>query len=73
MTLVKKKFKIVDMDCTSCAVSIDWDLEDIEGVQSSKTNYAKGITEVELDPTKTKVDLVLKTIKKSGYTAVLFE
>lgn len=66
----KKKFKITGMHCSSCALTIDMDLEDLEGVKSSSTSYAKAETEVEFDPDKVADDLILQTIKKSGYTAV---
>lgn len=73
MSLVKKKFKIEDMHCTSCALTIDFDLEDLEGVKSVKTSYAKGETEIEFDPQKVNNQLILETIEKSGYSAVSSE
>lgn len=67
---MKKKFKIDGMHCTSCALTIDMDLEDLEGVKSSRTSYAKQECKVECDPNKITNDLILHTIKKSGYTAL---
>lgn len=67
--MIKKKFKIVDMHCSSCALTIDMDLEDLEGIKISKTSYAKSETEVEFDEEKLKLDDVVGSIKKSGYTA----
>lgn len=67
--MIKKKFKILDMHCHSCALTIDWDLEDVEGVKSSKTSYTKGETEVEFDEERTKPEVIVETIKKSGYVA----
>ena len=67
--LVKKKLKINGMHCSSCAISIDFDLEDLEGVKSAKTSYAKSETEVEYDFKKVPDRLILETIRKSGYTA----
>lgn len=69
--MVKKKYKIVGMHCTSCAMTIDMDLEEVPGVKSSNTSYAKQETEVELDPDKVTDNLVLESIKKSGYSAIL--
>ncbi|MBI2196377.1 cation transporter [Candidatus Daviesbacteria bacterium] len=66
----KKKFKITGMHCSSCALTIDMDLEDLPGVKSASTSYAKAETEVEFDPDKVTDNLVLTTIKKSGYEAV---
>lgn len=67
---MKKKFKIEGMHCSSCALTIDMDLEDLDGVKSSKTGYAKQECEVECDPNKATNDLILQTIKKSGYIAL---
>lgn len=64
-----KKFKITGMHCSSCALTIDMDLEDLSGVKKAQTSYARAETEVELDPNKATDDLILETIKKSGYSA----
>ncbi len=68
--MVKKKFKITDMHCSSCALTIDMDLEDLDGIKSSRTNYAKAETEIVLDPQKVSDIRIVETIKSSGYTAV---
>jgi copper chaperone CopZ len=65
--ILKKKLKIDGMHCTSCAMTIDFDLEDLEGVKSSKTNYARQETEVEYDEEKIKFSEILKQIKETGY------
>ena len=67
--MVKKKLKIEGMHCSSCAMTIDFDLEDLEGVKSAKTSYAAQVTEVEFDPGKVDDQEILETIKKTGYTA----
>lgn len=56
------------MHCTSCAVNIDLDLEELNGVKSAKTNYAKSITEIEYDPEVLSSDVLISTITKSGYS-----
>lgn len=67
--MIKKIFKITGMHCSSCALTIDMDLEDLEGVEKSATSYAKQLTEIELNPEKVSDVLVIETIKKSGYSA----
>lgn len=67
--MIKKKFKIEGMHCTSCAMVIDMDLEDLEGVKSSKTSYAKAETEVKYDSEKIDLEKITETIKKSGYNS----
>ncbi|MDO8638836.1 MAG: heavy-metal-associated domain-containing protein [Candidatus Daviesbacteria bacterium] len=65
--MIKKKLKIEGMHCTSCAMCIDMDLEDLPGVCNCKTSYAKAETEVEFDPEKVDLEKITETIKKSGY------
>ncbi len=67
--MIKKKFKIEGMHCTSCAMTIDMDLEDLEGIKKAQTSYARSELEVEFDPIKASEGLILETVKKSGYTA----
>jgi copper chaperone CopZ len=69
MAIIKKKFKIEGMHCTSCAMTIEMDVEDLDGVIACKTSYAKGETECEFDPSKVSEETILETIKKSGYNA----
>lgn len=68
-SLIKKKLKIEGMHCSSCAMSIDFDLEDLDGVKSASTSYAKQESEIEFDEEKINLKLVLEQIKKTGYTA----
>lgn len=65
--LINKKMKIVGMHCTSCAMNIDFDLEDLAGVKNAKTSYAKGETEIEFDPTQVSVEQIVDQINKTGY------
>lgn len=57
------------MHCTSCAMNIDGELEDTDGVKNSNTNYAKQHTEVEFDEEKLDETQIIEIIKKVGYKA----
>lgn len=57
------------MYCTACAMNIDFDLEDLNGVKVSKTSYAKQETEIEFDEAKVKEEILIEAIKKTGYQA----
>ncbi len=57
------------MHCSSCAVNIDLSLEDLDGVVSSKTNYARSISVVDFDPQKTNSKKIITEIEKLGYQA----
>lgn len=60
---------IKDMHCSSCAMSIDWALEETEGIKSAKTNYAKSQTQVEFDPDKLSDKKIIAIISRVGYSA----
>lgn len=64
--------KISGMHCTSCALNIDGELEDIDGVIRSSTNYAKQETTVVVDVKKVKAQKLIETIKAIGYEAVVY-
>lgn len=67
---IKVKLKIEGMHCTACAMNIDFDLEDLDGVVTSKTNYVKQETEVEFDKEKLELSLIIEQIEKTGYQAM---
>ena len=67
---MKKKFKITDMHCSSCALTIDMNLEDLDGVKQARTSYAKAETEIEFDPKQVSEQDIIGTVKRSGYTVI---
>lgn len=69
--ITKQKLKITGMHCTSCAMNIDFDLEDLDGVKKAQTSYVKAVTEVEFEDGKVNTNTIVETIKKTGYEAVL--
>lgn len=71
--MIKKKLKIEGMHCNSCAINIDFDLEDLKGVKSAKTSYAKQVSEIEFDEKLVNEKNILDTIKKTGYSATLVD
>ncbi len=61
------KFKIDGMHCVSCAMNIDFDLEDLDGIHSAKTSYAKCECQVKYDEEKINHNDVISQINKTGY------
>lgn len=55
------------MHCASCAINIDFELEDMEGVKEANTNYAKQMSTVTFDPTKVKREDLVSAIHELGY------
>lgn len=69
--IVKRKLKIDGMHCSSCALNIDFDLEDLEGVKSAKTSYAKQEVEVEFNEELVRIDSIVKQIEITGYKVII--
>jgi copper chaperone CopZ len=67
--MTRQTFRIHGMHCTSCAMLIDMDLEDLPGVKEARTNYARGLTHVEFNSAQINVDQIVQTIRQSGYSA----
>lgn len=65
----KVTLKLNGMHCTSCSVLIDTVLEELDGVNSSKTNYVEATVEVEFNPAKIDVPQFISVIKSEGYEA----
>lgn len=60
-------FLIDGMHCVSCSMNVDDALEEMTGVLSAKTSYAKGEVIVSWDPALTNEKAIMKTIKDLGY------
>ncbi|MEI6042920.1 MAG: cation transporter [Chloroflexota bacterium] len=65
--MTKKKFQIEGMHCTSCALLIDEELEEVKGVRRSKTSYAKQISEIEYDEEEVSEAKLVELIAQVGY------
>jgi len=62
-----RTFDIAGMHCTSCAMSIDWELEDVDGVAEARTSYARARTEVTFDPDKVSEADLVAAIARAGF------
>lgn len=61
--------KIEGMHCGSCVMNIEGELEDTEGIQKSKVNFASQTAEVEFDEEKIQLEEIKKIIHALGYKA----
>ncbi len=68
--MTKKQFRIQGMHCVGCAMVIDVALEDLLGVQSASTNYAKQIVDIIYDEKRLNEQMLVEAVSKAGYTAV---
>jgi copper chaperone len=63
--MMKTTYKIEGMHCSSCAMLIEGELEDI-GVNAT-VNYQKETLTVEYDESKVTENTVKKAVEKAGY------
>lgn len=66
----KITLKLSGLHCSSCSLNIDGELEELNGVISSNTSYAKQESVIAYDPTLVKPDSFVKIIEKLGYKVV---
>ncbi len=65
--MTKGQFKVNGMHCTSCAMNIEGELEDLRGVIKANVNFAKQLTNVEYDENVVSSQKIIETIQKLGY------
>lgn len=68
--MTKTVLKVSGLDCVSCAMIIDDVLEELEGVMSAKTSFAKEQVEVEFDESATSLDNLKKMVEEAGYSVL---
>lgn len=66
--MIKNKFKVKGMVCTSCEKIIARQALSVDGVKSIFVDYASGMTEVEFDEQKASLAEIKKKIEEKGYT-----
>ncbi len=68
-TMTRQTLHIVGMHCSSCAMAIDMELEELPGVTEARTSYARATTEVVFDRARVGLDAIIAAIRQAGYTA----
>lgn len=66
--MTKKTYRVNGMDCASCAMVIEGELEDV-GV-NARCSYAKETLDVEFDANKFSEKQIEEVVAKSGYSVV---
>jgi copper chaperone CopZ len=69
MATVKQIFEVEGMHCGSCAMGIQINLENTDGVKSSFVDYNTKKAEVEFDDEKTSTDGIIKAIEELDFKA----
>ena len=65
----RRTLRIAGMHCSSCAMAIDMELEDLPGVEEARTNFARATTQVVFDPAGVSLEVIIAAIHEAGYTA----
>jgi len=69
--MIKKTFKVPDMSCTNCAMTLE-SLEDtLEGVKEINASYHKLQMTIVYDESKLTDEQIISAVKKKGYQAIL--
>lgn len=71
MSTQKIVLNVANMHCPSCPKLITMDLKDLKGVLKVGAVLETKTVTVEFDPEIINTDLIIKTIKESGYEAKL--
>ncbi len=66
---MRQTLHVAGMHCSSCAMAIDMELEDLPGVEEARTNFARATTDVVFDPARVGLDTIIAAIREVGYTA----
>lgn len=64
-------FAIEGMHCNSCAMSIDWEIEELDGVADASTSFARQSTRVTYDPDKVSIEAIEAAIGRAGFAGQL--
>lgn len=67
----KQTYKIFGMHCASCALTIEKNLKKLSGVRDVNVNFATQKAIVEYEDNGLSDEKIIKTVKDSGYRAVL--
>lgn len=66
---MRQQLKVQGMHCASCAMLIDEELEELDGVREASTSYVKQKTEVEFDEGVVGIGAIIAKVAELGYSA----
>ncbi|MCU0508887.1 MAG: heavy-metal-associated domain-containing protein [Anaerolineae bacterium] len=66
--MTKQLFRVLDMHCSNCVMTIEGLEDDLPGVKSVRASYHKGTVEVEYDERRLSEGAIKDAIARLGYT-----
>jgi copper chaperone CopZ len=67
--MIKKTFRVSDMHCPNCAMTLEGIEDDLPGIKQINASYQKMQMTVEYDESKVSEVQILLAVKSKGYTA----
>ncbi len=64
---MKKTFKITDMHCSNCAMTLESIEDKLPGIKEINASYKKAEMVVEFDETKVTEAEIIAAVEKKGY------
>jgi copper chaperone CopZ len=65
--MAKQLFRVLDMHCSNCVMTIEGLEDDLPGVKSVRASYHKGTVEVEYDEKRVTEAAIKDAITRLGY------
>ena len=65
--VITSTFTTTGLHCRSCSMMVDMSLGDLDGVESSETDYVTGKTSVSYDADKVTLEDMYAAIRAAGY------
>jgi len=67
--MIKKVFRILDMECPACAMRLEGLEDDVPGIRQVSASYHKQTMQVEFDEQVISEAEIIAAAQKLGYTA----
>lgn len=67
---MKKTFRVPDMHCPNCAMTLEGIEDDLPGIRQISASYQKMQMTVEYNESQVSEAQILEAVKSKGYTAI---
>lgn len=71
--MIRKKFNVGGMTCSSCSAHVEHDVQKLEGIQQVEVSLMTGTMIVEFDETITSIQQIIEAVQKGGYSASIYD
>ena len=68
--MTEKTFRVEGMSCAHCKAAVEYELNDLSGVERSSADFVRGIVEVAYDEDRVSTEDIKVAVEEAGYTLV---